>query len=110
MKTFIRFTANFIIAFGLIPVLGGILTIIGWGNFIQSIPLFGSNPNLFASGLSLINAAAGIGLILSGLVFMAFGEGLFIFNELVDHVRKMEQNKSDTVAFCPQCGKEINNS
>ncbi len=109
MKTFIRFTANFIIAFGLIPVLGGILTIIGWGNFIHDIPLFSPNPNLLGNALTFVNAATGIGLILSGLVFMAFGEGLFLLNELVDHVRNIAQHKSDITVYCPHCGKEIAN-
>ena len=89
MNIFVRITGNFIIAIGLVIVLGGILIIIGFGNWFSGDSNLSSAQNLLNEGLNLISLLAGGKVILDGLIYMAVGEFLVLFVSLVEYIKNI---------------------
>jgi len=94
MKTFVRITGNFIIAFGFLAVIGGIITIFrlsDLSDFFSSYltPIFGSNTDINRMAVEYIPSVLGGKIILDGLIYMAAGEFLVLFVELVQILKKI---------------------
>lgn len=93
LNTLVRLTGNFIIAFGFLAVIVGILAIFGLENFISGFltQLLGPNPTLGKVALNLIPSVIGYQIILEGLLFMAAGEFLVLFVDLVQSIKKIAE-------------------
>jgi hypothetical protein len=92
MNTFVRITGNFIIAFGFLVVIAGILTIFGFGNFLSDVlPLLIPDPTARNEAFVVIPWAVGGKIILDGLIYMAAGEFLVLFVDLVQNLKKIAE-------------------
>jgi hypothetical protein len=91
MNTLIRLTANFIIAIGVVVVISGFIIIFKLGNLLTSIPLLNSFITALNGNADWLPMIAGGKVILDGLIYMAVGEFLILFIDLVGYLRRIAE-------------------